>query len=70
MVKEMKNVMPTFKVLDENEMVPIGYKLITCHMIFNVKMDFTWKACFVKGEYVTDPPTLMTYSSIVSCDSV
>ena len=69
-MKEMKNVMPTFKVLDENEMVPIGYKWIPCHMIFDVKMHFTWKAHFVAGGHVTNPPTLMTYSSVVSCDSV
>ena len=38
-------------------------------MIFNVKMDFTWKARFVAGGHTTDTPGLITYSSVVSRDS-
>jgi hypothetical protein len=39
-------------------------------MIFDVKMDFTRKARFVAGGHVTDPPTSITYSSVVAHDSV
>jgi hypothetical protein len=39
-------------------------------MIFDVKMDFTRKARFVAGGHMTDPPTSITYSSVVSQDSV
>lgn len=39
-------------------------------MIFYIKMDFTRKARFVAGGHVTDPPTSITYSRIVACDSV
>jgi hypothetical protein len=42
----------------------------TCHMIFNIKMDFTWKARFVAGSHITDPPASITYSSVVAHDSV
>ena len=42
--KEMKNVMPAFMFLEQDKKVPIGYQHIDCHMIFDVKMDFTWKA--------------------------
>ena len=42
--KEMKNVMPAFTFLEQDKKVPIGYQHIDCHMIFDVKMDFTWKA--------------------------
>jgi hypothetical protein len=35
--KEMKNILPAFK-FNEDDSVPIGYKKITCHMIFDVKM--------------------------------
>ena len=42
--KEMKNVMPAFMFLEQDEKVPIGYQHIDCHMIFDVKMDFTRKA--------------------------
>ena len=68
--KEMRNVMPAFRFLDESERVPIGYKWIPCHMVFDVKMDFTRKARFVAGGHVTDPPTTLTYASVVSRESV
>jgi len=68
--KEMKNMMPAFKILEGDAYAPIGYKRIPCHMIFDVKMDFTHKARFVAGGHVTDPPTSITYSSVVSSDSV
>ena len=42
--KEMKNVMPAFMFLEQDKKVPIGYQHIDCHMIFDVKMDFTRKA--------------------------
>ncbi|MGH3054233.1 MAG: reverse transcriptase domain-containing protein, partial [Gaiellaceae bacterium] len=68
--KEMKNVMPAFQFLDADQRVPIGYKWIPCHIIFDIKMDFTRKARLVAGGHVTDPPTTHTYSSVVSRDSV
>jgi Reverse transcriptase (RNA-dependent DNA polymerase) len=69
-MKEMKNVMPAFKVLNDDEKVPIGYQHIRCHMIFDVKMDFTRKARFVAGGHMTTTPASLTYSSVVSRDSV
>jgi hypothetical protein len=68
--KEMKNVKVAFKFLDPGERVPIGYKWIRCHLIFDVKMDFTRKARYVAGGHMTDPPSTLTYSSVVSRDSV
>jgi hypothetical protein len=68
--KEMKNVRVAFKFLDTGERIPIGYKWIKCHSIFDVKMDFTRKAHFVAGGHMTDPPLTLTYSSVVSRDSV
>jgi hypothetical protein len=67
--KEMKNVMPAFEFRDDNE-VPIGYKHIDCHMIFDVKLDLTRKARYVAGGHQTDPPKDMVYASVVSRDSV
>jgi len=68
--KEMKNCRSAFKFLDEDEKVPIGYKWIKCHLIFDVKMDFTRKARFVAGGHMTNPPAEITYSSVVTRDSV
>jgi len=48
----------------------IGYTEIKCHMIFDIKMDFTRKARFVAGGHMTDAPSSITYSSVVSRDSV
>ncbi len=68
--KEMKNNCLAFMFLEEDESVTIGYKWIKCHMIFDIKMDFTRKAWYVAGGHVTDPPSTLSYSSIVSQDSV
>jgi hypothetical protein len=68
--KEMSNCWVAFKVLEDKENIPIGYKWIKCHMIFDIKMDFTRKAHFVSGGHMMDLPDTITYSSIVSCDSI
>jgi len=39
-------------------------------MIFDIKMDFTRKARYVAGGNMTDPPDSITYSTVVSRDSV
>jgi hypothetical protein len=67
--KEMTNNRIAFQFLEDEELVPIGYKWICCHMLFDVKMDFTRKARFVAGGHMNDPPASITYSSIVSRDS-
>ena len=38
--KEMRNVMPAFEFCDDNKM-PVGYKHIDCHMVFDIKFDLT-----------------------------
>lgn len=48
----------------------IGFQEITCHMVFDIKMDFTRKARFVAGGHTTEAPASITYSSVVSRDSV
>ena len=60
MEKEMKNVMPAFTFLEQDKTVPISYQHIDCHMIFDVKMDFTWKARFAAGGHMTETPALLT----------
>ena len=48
----------------------IGFQEITCHVIFDVKMDFTRKARFVAGGHLTEAPGSITSSSVVSRDSI
>jgi hypothetical protein len=69
-IKKKKNNRLALKFLQDKRQVPIGYKWIKCHMIFDVKMDFTRKARYVAGGHMTDPPASITYSSVVSKDSV
>ena len=69
-IKEMKNVELAFKFLDDGESSPIGFKEITCHLIFDVKFDLTRKARYVGGGHLTSVSPSMSYSSVVSRDSV
>ena len=48
----------------------IGFQEISCHILFDIKMDFTRKARFVAGGHMTEAPTSIAYSSVVSRDSV
>ena len=71
--KEMKDVRVAFEEFERSEKeIPPGYQHITCHLIFDVKMgeNFRRKARMVAGGHVTDVPHSMTYSSVVSRDSV
>ena len=65
---EVRDDLDIHKVRSGKEL--IGYTEITCHMVFDVKMDFTRKARFVAGGHLTDAPETVTYSSVVSRDSV
>ena len=68
--KEMANVKIAFTFKKKEDRPPVGYKQIRCHLIFDVKRDLTRKARFVAGGHMTDPPTSMTYASVVSRESV
>jgi hypothetical protein len=73
-LKEMKNVRPAFEVWEKGiDEIPLAYQEITCHLIFDVKMDenFRRKARFVAGGHTTEvPDSIITYASVVSRDSV
>ncbi|MEL6803974.1 MAG: hypothetical protein AAFO91_09360, partial [Bacteroidota bacterium] len=53
--KEMNAVSVAFKILPEGSDRPIGHQQIPCHIIFDVKMDFTRKARLVAGGHMTEP---------------
>ena len=53
-------------ILDESAPMPIGFQEIPCHIIFDVKMDFTRKARYVAGGHKTQMPEAPTYTSVVS----
>ena len=69
----MKNVRIAFEVFQgEKEDIPPGYQFVICHMIFDIKMGegFRRKARIVAGTHMIEAPVLLTYSSVVSRDSV
>ena len=69
--KELRNVKVAFKILDQDDRVPIGYQQIRMHWIFDIKMeDFRRKARLVAGGHMTDTPKCMTYSSVVGRETV
>jgi hypothetical protein len=70
--KEMKTVRPAFETYEGDVKDLIGYQSITCHFIFDVKLgeNFRRKARYVAGGHKTEAPKTLTYSSVVSRDSV
>ena len=48
----------------------VGFQEINCHHIFDVKMDFSKKCRMVANGSTTEDPSSLTYSSVVSKDSV
>ncbi len=69
--KEMKDVCVAFKILLDRQSAPIGYQKISCHMIFDIKMeDFRRKARLVAGGHRSKAPATITYASAVSCETV
>jgi hypothetical protein len=72
-VMEMKNVRPAFKKWEKGANdLPVGYQKIKCHFVFDIKMgeNFRRKARLVANGNETEAPPTLTYSSVVSRDSV
>jgi len=73
LMKEMRNVRPAFEIFDGTAKdLPVGYQRIKCHVIWDVKLgeNFRRKARLVAGGHTTTTPTSLTYSSVVSRESV
>ena len=67
--QEMANVRVAF---EEQESVPVGHKKLGVHFIFDIKLgeNYRRKARLVADGHRTETPTSITYSSVVSRDSV
>ena len=68
--REMSNSRMVFEVLDIDDQSPIGNTEIIYHLIFDVKMDLSRKARNIAGVHLTDPPSIMTYASVVGRETV
>lgn len=71
-MQEMKNVRPAFEVFKGKIEDQVGYQEIRCHIVWDVKLgeNFWRKARLVAGGHMTEVPSSITYSSVVSRDSV
>ena len=72
LMKEMKNVRPAFQIHEGDPKDLVGFTPIKCHIVWDVKLgeNFRRKARLVAGGHMTDAPSTITYSSVVSRDSV
>ena len=70
--QEMKNIRIAFDTYDGDIDDLVGYQFVKCHMIFDVNMgeNFRRKARMVAGGHMTTSPSSLTYSSVVSRESV
>jgi len=78
--KELLNVKIAFEIYRDRDITPKmvredskllpGYQEIKYHFVFDIKMDFTRKARLVAGGHTTETPSSITYSSVVSRDSM
>ena len=66
------NVRVAFEVYEGKVEDLVGYQKVKCHVIFDVKLgeNFRRKARLVAGGHTTETPSSITYSSVVSRDSV
>ena len=69
LAKEMKNVGVAFDVLENHQNVPVGWAKATGHLVWDVKIDFTQKARWVKDGHRTAYPLGTNYAGVVSRDS-
>ena len=70
--EEMRKIKGAIRVHDGAPEELIGFQQITGHLIFDIKLGegFRRKARFVGDGHKTKPPSSVTYSSVVSRDSV
>ena len=70
LAKEMKNVGVVFDVLENHENVPVGWTKASEYLIWDVKIDFTRKARWVKDGHRTADPLGTNDAGVVSSEGV
>ena len=70
LAKEMMNVSVAFNILPKGESAPAGYKKASGHLVWDLKMDFTRKARWVKDGHRTPDPAGSNFAGVVSRESV
>ena len=70
LAKEMTNLMIAFEIQEGGRKAPPGWFKASGHIIFDVKMDFTRKARWVKDGHKTPNSTTSSYAGVVSRESI
>jgi hypothetical protein len=70
LAKEMLNVGIAFEILEDGKIAPPGWRKVTGHIVWDLKMDFTRKARYVLDGHKTPNPVGSTYAGVVSRESV
>ncbi len=70
LTKEMGNVCVAFEILGPNERAPPGWHKASGHIVFDVKMDFTRKARWVKDGHKTPDSSSPSFAGVVSRESI
>ena len=68
--KEMYNVSVAFEILENGIKAPVGWTKTSGHLIWDLKMDFTRKARWVKDRHRTQGPKQSNYAGVVARDSI
>ena len=66
----MSNAGIALDILCASERAPVGWMKVSGHINFDVKMDFTRKARWVKDGHRTPDPITLIYTGVVSRESV
>ena len=67
---EIKNSCIAFKLLELHGDPHVGYTDISCHLVFDLKLDMKRKYKYMAGDHLTDVSTHMTYLSVMYHDTV
>ena len=69
-IKEINNIYIAIGILEEGKWMSPMHRYMLCHMIFDTKMDFTRKSCYVASGCHASKYDERRYSGVVSCESV
>ena len=67
--KETRDIRVAFEVLEKGYDAPKNYKQSIGHVIFDVKIEFERKACWVLDDHKTALPVGPTHAKVASIDS-
>jgi hypothetical protein len=68
--KETGNICIAFEILGPNKKAPPGWHKASGHIVFDVKIDFTRKAHWVKDGHKTPDSLTSSFAGVVSRDSI